>query len=532
MGRAFKEGFKIIERRGTMRIKKKKWFLTGMVLILLVMPLFRSDASEAAAPEGIFKEAIHWSLSADWLDPAYCADIGTQLPLYLLHDALLKPMPQGNYTPCLAESWTVSPDKKVVDFKLRKGVKFHNGDTVTAEDVIFSFWRYRARAAKLIHGKTEKVEAVNPNHVRFRFKEGFPDFLDYLLPGATSIGWVVPKKYMEKVGDAGFKKHPIGCGPYKFVEFKAGQKLVAEAFDGFWRKVPHIKRMEFHTVRDPGTRLVMLRRGETDIATLMTDVFYEDVKKDPKLRLAHPISPTQWIVYISPQFDPKSPWSDARVRKAASLAIDRQSICDVHAAGSKPIGDITLEGDPEGVQFPPDPYDPAQAKKLLAEAGYPNGFHGGKFYPYQGAYWPMGEQIANYWKAVGISIDTILLDRPAVIAMREGGKFKGSLFVDTPAAPTIGGRFSVLFGKGSYDNYPDIQALWDQYNKEVDPQVRKDLIARMQKLIYERTMWIPIRSSVSAAAVGPRVKGNPYKLQPPIFPIWWTGPFEDIELKK
>jgi peptide/nickel transport system substrate-binding protein len=518
-----------------MRTKKKKWLLTGMVLALLGIILFGSNAAEAAAPEGVFKEAIHWSISADWLDPATCGySFSTALTLYLLHDALVKFMPEGTYTPCLAASWSSSPDKKVWDFKLRKGVKFHNGDTMTAEDVVFSFWRYNSTGAKFIHARTEKVEAVNPNLVRFQFKKPFPDFLDYLLPGSTSIGWVVPKKYVEKIGVVEFKKHPIGCGPYKFVEFKAGQKLVAEAFEGFWRKVPHIKRMEFHTVRDPGTRLVMVRRGEVDIATLMTDVFYEDVKKDPKLRLAHPISATQWILYISPQFDPKSPWSDARVRKAASLAIDRQSICDVHAAGSKPIGDITLEGDPEGVQFPPDPYDPAQAKKLLAEAGYPEGFHGGKFYPYQGAYWPMGEQIANYLKAVGISVDTFLLDRPAVIAMREGGKFKGTLFVDTPAAPTIGGRLQVLFAKGrSYDNYPDIQAIWDQYNKEVDSQVRKDLIARIQRLIYERTMWIPIRSSVSAAAVGPRVKWTPYKLQPPACsPIWWTGPFEDIELKK
>ncbi len=190
--------------------------------------------------------AIHWGLSADWLDPSTnSALIPSQITLYLFHDALFKPMPDGTYSPCLAESWTVSPDAKTYEFKLRQGVKFHNGDTMTAEDVIFSFWRYKANQAKIIHDKTEKVEAVNPYLVRFKFKEPFPDFLEAMLPGSTTIGWIVPKKYVEKVGEAGFKKAPVGAGPYKFVEFVAGQRLIAEAFDGFWRKVPSIKRLEF-----------------------------------------------------------------------------------------------------------------------------------------------------------------------------------------------------------------------------------------------------------------------------------------------
>jgi peptide/nickel transport system substrate-binding protein len=154
------------------------------------------------------------------MDPATVgASVSAHLPLYLFHDALVKAMPQGLFTPCLAESYSMGPDAKTFEFKLRKGVKFHNGDTMTAEDVVFSFWRYKAAQAKMIHGKTEKLEAVNPYLVRFHFKEPFPDFLEYYVAGATSVGWVVPKKYVEKVGDAGFKRNPIGAGPYKLVEF-------------------------------------------------------------------------------------------------------------------------------------------------------------------------------------------------------------------------------------------------------------------------------------------------------------------------
>ena len=511
-----------------MRTKKRIWLVTALIAVMWGMTHFPS-ADVLAAPQGVLKEAIHWSISGDYLDPATSHFISASLPLYLFHDALVKPMPEGLYTPSLAESHTFSPDAKLAEFKLRPGVKFHNGDTVSAEDVVFSFWRYRGAHAKIIQDKTEKVEAVNPALVRFHFKEPFPDFFEYLVPGIASIQWVVPKKYVERVGDAGFKKHPIGCGPYKFVEFVPGVKLVAEAFEQYWRKVPNIKRLEFYNVAEPATRLAMVKRGEVDIATLMQGIFYEDVKKDPALRLVISQSSNTWSIFMTAQWDPKSPWSDIRVRKAASLAIDRKTLADIFMPGCSPIGTMALEGDPNGVPFPPDPYDPAQAKKLLAEAGFPKGFQGGKFYPYEGGYWPYGEQIATYWKAVGINVETVLLDRPAWLAMRDGGKMKGGIFNNTEIHPTIGGRLLNTWGRGSYGNYPEIQALWEQYKKEISPKARKELITRIQYLIHEKVMYLPLTPANAPAAFGPRVRGNPFRIQPL---LWFTAPLEDIELEK
>ncbi len=510
------------------KVRKK---LVLKIMAAVILGIFLLPSSDAQSkPEGVLKQAIHWAISADWLDPATGSlPLSAYLPLYLFHDALLKPMTDGLYTPCLAESWTISPDGKVYEFKLRKGVKFQNGDTLTAEDVVFSFWRYKAANAKIIQNRTEKVEAVNPYLVRIQFKEAFPDFLEYLLPGVSSIGWVVPKRYVERVGDAGFKKNPIGAGPYKFVESVPGVKIVGEAFEEYWRRVPNIKRIEFFVVSEAATRLAMVRRGEADIATLMQGIFYEDVKKDPNLRILSPLSPTRWFVQMTSQWDPKSPWSNPKVRKAASLAIDRQTLADVHMPGCKGIGDLGLQGDPNRLELPPDPYDPAQARKLLAEAGYPNGFQGGVYYPYQSGYWPMGEQVANYWKAIGIDVETRLLDRPAWLAQRVGLKMTNALFIDTQVAPTIGGRLSYLFGSASYGNYPDIQKVWKKYENATEPRERKELIIQVQKMIYERMMFIPLTDTNSPAAFGPRVKGNPYKIQPL---IWFTSPFEEIELVK
>jgi len=506
---------------------KKRWARIVSALAVAGMLLI-SSGNVCAAPQGILRQAIHWSFSADWLDPSMGSfPIPAYHPLYLFHDALLKPMPGGLFTPSLAESWTISEDSKTYEFKIRKGVKFQNGDLLTAEDVVFTIKRYKGANAKTIQTRIETIEAPNPNLVRIRFKDSFPDFLEYMLPGATTIAWIVPKNYVEKVGEAEFKKRPIGAGPYKYVAHVPGVKLTAEAFEGYWRKMPNIKQLEFYHIPEPATRLAMVKRGEADIATLMQGVYYEDLKKTPNLRVLSPLSPVNWMAYLGAQWDPKSPWANPRVRKAASLAIDRQTLAEIHMPGAGPVGSLAMGGDPTGLHFPADPYDPAGAKKLLAEAGYPNGFNGGKFYPYEGGYWPFGEQVATYWKAVGINVETVLLDKPALLAQRAAGKMKDAVFIDNPTAPTVAMRLGTLFSGGSYGNYPDIADLWNKYQKEPSQKVRKSLSDKIQALAHERSMWITLTSTTSPAAIGPRVKGNPYKIQPL---IWFTCPFEDIEL--
>src|SRR5204862_2248604 len=129
--------------------------------------------------------------------------------------------------PSLAESWTVSKDGLVYEFVLRPGVKFHNGDVVTAEDAKFSFERYRGVSAKLLKDKVATVE-TDAGRVRFRLKQPWPDFMTFYA-SATGASWIVPKKYVDKVGEEGFKKAPVGAGPYRFVSFNPGVEVVLEA---------------------------------------------------------------------------------------------------------------------------------------------------------------------------------------------------------------------------------------------------------------------------------------------------------------
>src|SRR5262249_29762522 len=202
---------------------RSRYLAPAAALLLTVLAV----GPATAAPEGQLTWAFHVSLAPAWFDPAETTGIITPFKfLYAMHDALVKSMPGNPLAPSLAESWTVSPDGLAYEFVLRRGVTFHNGDPVTAEDVKFSMERYRGAGSGPFKARIAGIDVVDPHRIRFRFKESWPDFLSFYGTPATGAGWVVPKKYVEKVGDDGFKRAPIGAGPYKFVSFTAGVELV------------------------------------------------------------------------------------------------------------------------------------------------------------------------------------------------------------------------------------------------------------------------------------------------------------------
>jgi peptide/nickel transport system substrate-binding protein len=375
----------------------------GLGLLLWSLVAFGSGGPTLAQtkPEGEMRWALYVTLPPAWFDPAE-APPGTITPfwvLYALHDALVKPMPGNQLAPSLALSWAISADQKVYEFKLREGVKFHNGDDFTAEDVKFSFLRAKG---KLLHDKVQEVEIVDPHRVRFVLKEPWPDFMTFYGTLAVAAGWIVPKKYTEAVGADGFKKHPIGAGPYKFVSSTPGIELVMEAYEGYWRKVPAVKRLIYRSVPEATTRLAMLKRGEVDLAYLLDTPMALEIKRDPTLKLAFSGGIGTYYLDFLDMWDPKSPWADQRVRLAASLAIDRKGLSEAETVGaSPPTGNVVPASFEFALPLEPHPYDPAKAKKLLAEAGYPNGFEAGDLYPWP-PYFSAGEAIANDLAAIGI----------------------------------------------------------------------------------------------------------------------------------
>src|SRR5438128_11361250 len=294
---------------------------------MLVLALLVIAVPATAAPEGDVTWAVHISLAPTWFEPAETPSVITPfMMLYALHDAVVKPLPGQPMAPSLAESWSMSKDGLAYEFVLRMGVKFHNGEPVTAEDVKFSLERYRGGGAATLKARVAGVDVVDAQRVRIRLKQPCPDFMTFYGPPATGAAWVVPDKDVEKAGDDGSERAPTGSGPYRFVSFNPGVELVLEANEQYWRKPPAVKRLIFRSVPDDTTRLAMLKRGEADIAYQIRGPLAEEVRRTPGLTLKA-LNPTftEWLVFVD-QWDPKSPWADRRVRLAANLAINRQVI--------------------------------------------------------------------------------------------------------------------------------------------------------------------------------------------------------------
>jgi peptide/nickel transport system substrate-binding protein len=503
--------------------------------VLLVLPLLLGVVRPAAAaPEGTMTWGVHITLASRWLDPAETEGIITPfMVLYALHDALVKPMPAGLNTPSLAESFTPSRDGLSYEFVIRKGVRFHNNDPVTAADVKFSFERYRGAGAKLLKERVREVQVVDPGRVRFLLKEPWPDFMTFYGTSATGAGWVVPKGYVEKVGDDGFKKHPIGAGPFKFVSFNPGVELVMEAWDGYWRKTPHVKRLVYRSMPEETTRAAALKKGEVDIAYLLTGPVAADIQRTPGFKLVAPKESqgTFWLD-LPDQWDPKSPWHDRRVRKAASHAIDRDALNQAETLGfSKPTGSLIPRALEFSRFFEPDAYDPARAKKLLAEAGYPNGFDAGDLYPWP-PYFSMGEALASYLQSIGIRTRLRTMERAALTTAWREKKLKNVIVGITGAGGNAATRLDAYVSRnGIYTSgvMPDVEDLFQRQARETDPKKREALIHQIQEVLHERVTHVPIYELAFIWGVGPNVEEPGVNL---IRSYAYSGPMEDVRLKK
>jgi peptide/nickel transport system substrate-binding protein len=510
---------------------RRTFALCGLLLAMLLLGGGVADETTAQTkPEGEMRWALYVTMSPVWFDPGEV--VGQLTPfwiLYAMHDAMVKAMPGNLMTPSLAESWTVSADQKVYEFKLREGLKFHNGDPFAAEDVKFSFLRSKG---KVLRDHVREVQVVGPSRVRFHLHEPWPDFMAFYGTVVSGAGWIVPKKYVEQVGDEGFKKHPIGLGPYKFVSHTPGVELVMEAFEGYWRKVPSVKRLVFKSVLESTTRVAMLKRGEVDIAYLLEVPQAQEVRRDPNLKIAFSGGIGVFFLDFLDQWDAKSPWHDRRVRKAASLAIDRKALSEAETLGaSKPAGNFVPPTFEFALPIEPDAYDPAKARQLLAEAGYPNGFDGGEFHQLP-PYFSLGEAIVNYFGAVGIKMRMRPMERAAYFAALNSKKLKGVCVCTSALYGNASSRMSEVVpsdGSLAYGGYPDIDALYKQQARETDKKKREALLHQIQRLLHERVRYAPIYEYIWPSGIGPRVADPALML---INPYPWSAPLEEVKLKK
>ena len=422
-------------------------------------------------PKGTLTIAQHFALDPGWLDPLEHSYALTQVTYdYLVHDAMIKPMPYGEVSYSLAEHAEVAADFRRAAFRLRPGLKFQDGHPLTSADVKWTYENFKGAYAKVFQDKLEHIQIVDDRTIVLHFKEPFIDFWDLYNGGVSGIGWIVPKHYYEKVGRDGFKARPIGAGPYKLVSQEAGTQMTFEANEDDWRRTPATKTIVVKGIRDLAARMAGLQTGELDLAFGMTGKLLPRVMADPNLRW-DPNFTGPWFLMFPGYNEPGSPFHDRRVRQAMSLAINRQFLSKQETQGiGKPWGNWisaenrdALRGDGKDVPVPE--YNPEKAKQLLAQAGVPDGFEF-EYVPFV-PYFDMGERILADLRAIGLRGKLQVLEGPAFRAKVGQGRkgYAGNRTMVQNIDPRSGGAktniavYTVCGSQASFVCDPQVEAL-------------------------------------------------------------------------
>ena len=447
-------------------------------------------------------------------------------------DALRNLGPDGHY-PSLATGFEVGPDGTTVDWTLREGVNFHNGDPFTARDVEFTYKTvghgFQGEGSIHTYASSHRnildFESTGDHSIKFIMEKPFPSLFSSMRRGTLEIA---PKDYYESVGIEGFQNHPIGTGPFKFVEFKKDDRLVFEANEEYWGEGPFVKSITVLEIPEPTTRFLMLKQGQADIVLGLAGDQLQQVIDDPELELARakqsyvgaslmfprPNSPViKGRVEGETDFKDDTPiepasaerqkqvevYTNPQVRLAFGMAIDRQAIVESLAPACTVA---TSYIPPAAVGYNPAPeakiefeYDPEGAKKILSDAGI----------PLDGTWeetWTAGprstsglpaiqvwDAMVQYWNAIGLNMKRRPLEQSATTQENRTNTHPG-IYNFGGTNPVDGGSLTwVRFSRDSTWNDTILRDDYDQRFRDIeaegDPDKRADLISEW--MVWEAT---------------------------------------------
>jgi peptide/nickel transport system substrate-binding protein len=498
-----------------------------------VVALASTAAGQARAPEGTLTVAVATFGNERWLPQLYPGAEDVVLKP-MMENLLSRDLKTGELAPLLAERWEVLDRGKAWRFVLRKGVRFHSGQELTAEDVKFTFAAIAKEGSanslapefRLI----KSMEIDDPYTITFRFEKPFVAFGNKVTQGLfASSAFVHSKKYLETVGEEGAERQPVGTGPWKFVEHVRGDRIVYEAVEHHWRATPHFKRLVFLKVPEPATRMAMLRAGSVDVIEIGGE-YVEELKKVGVHTLTMPN--VAWLCVIlggqwptKPTYDATVPWAlpDAerarKVRLALNLAVDKQAIMQQVLGGlGSVLGSwLTYPNDPWATEalMQPYPYDPAKAKALLKEAGYPHGFEvtmNLTAWPGRGYLPDVGEAVATYWEKVGLKVKRRPVDRAVFSADFRARSYAGVTLAW--AAPLVGLEpWEILIRAGHtkagvhlFIEHARLDEFIDRLAAEPDQAERVRIMRdEMGPWLYEYIPGVAIGAVHTIVGAGPRV---------------------------
>jgi peptide/nickel transport system substrate-binding protein len=467
-------------------------------LLAVAVALPAAAATAKVVPKGTLGLAGHTAMASRWLDPQ--EHDGTATSDHCLTALIKNQGPKLDDHLALAESFEFAPDAKSATVVLRKGVKFHHGEPVTAEDVKFTYEHYRGAKADVFKAKTERIDIVDDRTVRFVFKEPFLDFK--VLYGTPATG----------------------AGPYKLVRQEPGVRLEVEALADDYRPV-HIQHLTMLSVPEAATRVAMLERGEADLIYLVPGELIDRVRTTKGLMLA-PVLSGSWFLEFPGFQAPHNPFRDRRVREAVSLAIDEAETGGL----GQPSGTWLNADGQEAIAWPEFERDVGRARQLLAAAGYPQGFEVDWLTPLP-PYDARGERIRAQrpGRERGLFSQRLqggLKAWPGSGMILQGARTAGSWAFWYEAQVTCGG-----FHVRERLCLKDLDEPFGRYEQALDPAERQRLAAEIQRAILAHYDLVPVFRHAFVNAIGPRVAAEKWQ---DVFPTITTGyayPWEDIKLR-
>jgi peptide/nickel transport system substrate-binding protein len=531
---------RIIKRRNVARL--------GAALLLLATASCSSSEQNNAGDQG-GAENITIALGSfgnEQLDPTMEVGASAANVLLPLYDSLLEIGTDGSLQPGLAEKWSVAPDGITWTFNVRKGVQFHEGwGEVTADDVKFSIERWQSEQAVAadspnLRAKVDHVNVVDPYTVQVVTKGVQVDLPYMFAPQQNSSGMVFSKKYLtEKAGNDFaaqtklLNEKPIGSGPFEFVSHKRGASVTYKAVDKHWRATPHVKQVTFVLVPEDTTRVAMLKNGEADIIEASGDDVADLKASGLEVRTvpdSQDISVTFTGTYRTPALN--KPTAKPLVRQALSLAIDRETILktimnDQGGLPETPFDTIATTHDIDAAHYASwaeenNKYDPEQAKKLLADAGYPDGFGGIKMYSYTRPGAPflpkIAEVVVSEWKQIGVQAEIVATDYASYREHKDRAKLDDPVLAGDVSVYNIQTRFEPIGVLDTYFNYTggNVQFLMDpsldqQINQiagTADDAARQALVQQVFDRIDDTWVVLPLFHADALYGVNPKSVGK------------------------
>lgn len=461
---------------------------------------------------GGYKNTLTWAQGADVtsLDPHQGKETPAVQVNTQIFDTLVTVDPETNeVVPQIAESWEQTDDQTYV-FKIREGIKFHDGSDLTAEDVKFSLDRARNSAAvSYIVNFIEEVTVDDDHTVTVKTTAPYaPTLRNLAIPFAA----VVPKAVVEADENA-FIQNPVGSGPYKFVEWNHGDHVTLKAFDDYYAGKPETENLIMKVIPETSQRTIALETGEVDLAYDLAVNDIPKVNSDDKLTVYEIPSLTCW--YVSMNMN-KKPFDNPKVREAMSMAIDRQTIIDTINAGSGQTADAIIAPAVFGYYSTGvKEYNPTKAKELLAEAGYPNGFSTTLWVNDNQSRIEMCQAMQAMLLEVGVQCNLEVLEFGSFISRTTAGDHDLAYFGWTTSSGDADYSYYSLehstqqgaAGNRSFLADPDVDKLIEEARSNTNEEERKELYKELAIKLDEINNNIPVYYSSINVGANKKVEG-------------------------